>query len=83
MIASPYTQFKKSVCEAVMPGVIELLAISIIIGIFNLATATFGTCFVIRNKVDVPIYKTVSARTSVKTLKKTKKSKSAPLIVID
>lgn len=71
MIASPYTQFKKSVCDAVMPGVIELLAISIIIGIFNLASATFGACFVIRNKVDVPIYRAVASR-SVKTEKKSK-----------
>ena len=42
-----------------MPGVIELLAIAIIIGIFNLASATFGACFVIRNKVDVPVYKSI------------------------
>ena len=42
-----------------MPGVIELLAISLVIGVFNLITATFGTCFVIRNKVDVPVYKSI------------------------
>jgi hypothetical protein len=42
------------VCEAVLPGIVELMAISIVIGFFNLINSIFGVCFVIRNKIDVP-----------------------------
>jgi hypothetical protein len=42
------------VCEAVLPGIIELMAISMLIGFFNLLNSIFGVCFVIRNKIDVP-----------------------------
>ena len=41
-------------CEAVLPGIVELMAISIVIGFFNLINSIFGVCFVIRNKIDVP-----------------------------
>ena len=47
-------QFRHSVCEAVLPGIVELMAISIVIGFFNLINSIFGVCFVIRNKIDVP-----------------------------
>jgi hypothetical protein len=45
---------KASVCDAVLPGIIELMAISMLIGILNLLNSIFGVCFVIRNKIDVP-----------------------------
>ena len=54
LISQPYLQFKESVCEAVLPAIVELMAISIIIGFFNLINSIFGVCFVIRNKIDVP-----------------------------
>ena len=41
-------------CEAVLPAIVELMAISMIIGFFNLINSIFGVCFVIRNKIDVP-----------------------------
>jgi hypothetical protein len=47
-------KFKNSVCEAVLPGIVELMAISMLIGFFNLLNSIFGVCFVIRNKIDVP-----------------------------
>lgn len=47
-----------------MPAMIELMAISIIIGFFNLFNSIFGVCFVIRNKIDVPIYKPVRANST-------------------
>ena len=53
-IEQPYMQFRHSVCEAVLPGIVELMAISILIGFFNLINSIFGVCFVIRNKIDVP-----------------------------
>ncbi len=37
-----------------LPGIVELMAISIVIGFFNLINSIFGVCFVIRNKIDVP-----------------------------
>ena len=43
-------------CDAVLPGIVELLGISMLIGLFNLFNTIFGVCFVIRNKVDVPVY---------------------------
>ena len=65
MIANPYIQFQTSVCDAALPGVIELLAISLVIGILNLINSIFGTCFVIRNKIDVPTYKAIKNSSSV------------------
>ena len=47
-------QFKNSLCHAVLPGIVELMAISILIGFFNLINSVFGVCFVIRNNIDVP-----------------------------
>ena len=37
-----------------LPGIVELMAISMVIGFFNLINSIFGVCFVIRNKIDVP-----------------------------
>lgn len=75
MIADPYLQFKQSVCNATLPGVIELLAISLLIGILNFANSVFGTCFVIRNKIDVPVYKQLKESTKEKVKEKKPKSK--------
>lgn len=44
---------------SILPGIVELIAVSIIIGIFNLLNSIFGVCFVIRNKIDVPSYKSL------------------------
>ncbi len=78
-------QFKQSVCESVLPGIVELMAISMIIGFFNLINSVFGVCFVIRNKIDVPSslprrasrsYST-SSTSSEKELEKRKSRKSS------
>jgi hypothetical protein len=55
VLSEPYKNFKDSVCEAVLPGIIELMAVSMLIGFFNLLNSIFGVCFVIRNKIDVPM----------------------------
>ena len=60
MISQPFLQFKATTCDAVLPGIVELMAVSMLIGFFNLFNSIFGVCFVIRNKVDVPIYKDTS-----------------------
>ena len=44
-------------CDAVVPGVIELLAITCAIGVFNITCAVFAVCFVLRNKIVVPQFK--------------------------
>jgi len=54
VISEPYKNFKDSLCEAVLPGIVELMAISMLIGFLNLLNSIFGVCFVIRNKIDVP-----------------------------
>lgn len=82
-------QFRHSVCEAVLPGIVELMAISIVIGFFNLINSIFGVCFVIRNKIDVPSslprrstrgYSTLSNTSEQgKERKKTKKNSSKKL----
>ena len=78
MISLPYLNAKRSLCDAVMPAMIELMAISIIIGFFNLFNSIFGVCFVIRNKIDVPIYKPVRTNsTNSKSKKKGKKEKNS------
>jgi len=64
VLSEPYKNFKDSVCEAVLPGIIELMAISMLIGFFNLLNSIFGVCFVIRNKIDVPKARTSSAMSS-------------------
>jgi hypothetical protein len=41
-------------CDGVVPGIIEILAVSILIGALSFIKTIFGLCFVIRNKIDVP-----------------------------
>lgn len=41
-------------CDAVVPGLVEILVISCFIGFFNFMNTIFGVCFVLRNKIDVP-----------------------------
>lgn len=40
-------------CQAIAPGLVELLAIACFIGILNVLNTIFGVCFVHRNKIDV------------------------------
>jgi hypothetical protein len=56
-MSEPYLRFKQTTCEAVLPGIVEMMAIAMLIGFFNLFNTIFGVCFVVRNKVDVPVYK--------------------------
>jgi hypothetical protein len=37
-----------------VPGIVELLGVSILVGIFNLMNSIFGMLFVVRNKLDIP-----------------------------
>jgi preprotein translocase subunit SecY len=57
MISQPYKRAKAGVCEAVLPGMVELMALCLLVGLFNGIATVFGVCFVVRNKVDVPVYK--------------------------
>ena len=40
-----------------LPGIIEILTIAAILGVFNVLNTILGICFVIRNEIDVPVYK--------------------------
>ena len=42
-----------------LPGIIEILTIASILGIFNILNTIFGLCFVIRNEIEVPVYKEI------------------------
>ena len=40
-----------------LPGIIEILTIAAILGVFNVLNTILGICFVIRNEIDVPVFK--------------------------
>ena len=48
---------QKPLCNAMLPGIIEILTIAAILGVFNVLNTILGICFVIRNEIDVPVYK--------------------------
>ena len=77
MIKQPYINFQQSLCSAVLPGIVELMAISMLIGFFNLLNSIFGVCFVIRNKIDVPKVKRGTRSIHSPKISKDKKSKKS------
>ncbi len=54
---SYYLAAQKPLCNAMLPGIIEILTIAAILGVFNVLNTILGICFVIRNEIDVPVFK--------------------------